>query len=410
MSNSPNKIPYDAAPIVRDVVSGNRQTTVRKKFSHILFIASIFIFNVVISSFFIYYIYNNKNNNNIIINNQIVAESSVSAVAASKAKLSSVLIGAGGQDSNKKSFSETNIPNYAQLLKDTDSNGAGVIVKLDTANKEAYILTCNHVVSGYGKAVFVLLYDSYTPVIATVVGRSTGYDLAVLKITTDQVLGACREATIANSSLITEGDEAIAVGNPLRKGFAVTVGHVSRTNMLANTNGLTIRSIQVDTAANPGNSGGGLFDGNGDLIGIVQSKNTNAGIDNVACAIHSNMASSLANNIIEGRQLQYADLGIEIEIDGVELIQIDGKIYRNEKIVVKNVLESSDAYNKLLNDDQIVAFTYNGKTVQVLNEYTYEEIKFDLRVGDVIEISVLRNGEPTNTPIRITITKLMADY
>lgn len=410
MSNSPKKIPYDAAPIVREVVSGNRQAPVRKKFSHIIFVAAIFIFNVVISCFFIYYIYNNKNNNNIIINNQIVAESSVSAVAASKAKLSSVLIGAGGQDDNKKSFSETNIPDYVELLLDTASKGAGVIIKLDTQNKEAYILTCNHVVSGYGKAVYVLLYDSYTPVLATVVGRSTGYDLAVLKITGDQVLGACREATIANSSLIAEGDEAIAVGNPQHNGFAVTVGHVSRTNVISNTVGLSIRSIQVDTAINPGNSGGGLFDSNGNLMGIVQTKNTNDGIDNVATAIHSNTAISIANNLIEGRQLQYADLGISLQIDGVELKQIDGKIYRTEKIVVKNVLESSDAYNKLLKDDQIVAFTYNGKTVQVLNEYTYEEIKFDLRVGDVIEFSVLRNGEPTNTPIRVIITKLMADY
>ena len=417
-SSSNKKIPYDASPIARDS-SASRQSPARKNFSNFIFVAAIFLFNIVISSLFIYYVYNNKNTNSITINNQIVAEGTVSAVAASKAKLSSVCIGAGGEDENGVLFGKKipeesydpdagkiNIPNYAELLTRTALKGSGVIIDIDKSSGEAYILTCNHVIGNYSAAVFVLLYDSYFPVQATVVGRSTNYDLAVLKVEDDQVKGASQAATVANSSFVVEGEDAIAVGNPQSNGFAVTVGHVSRTNILASANGLSIRSLQVDTPINAGNSGGGLYDKNGNLIGIVRTKNTSDGIDNVATAIHSNTALSIANNLMEGRQLQYVDLGVVLEIKGVEIQQIDGKIYRTDKVFVKSVSETSDAYNKLKAGQQIIGLSYNGKTVQVLNEYCFEEIKFDLRIGDTIEFSILGRNEP----ISVQITKLVSDY
>lgn len=403
--NSQRKIPYDASPISREVTT-HRQSPARRNFAQILFIASIFIFNIVVGSLFVYYIYNNNHNNSIIINNQIIADTTVSAVSASRAKLSSVCIGAGGKNDSSVNFSKDNVPNYSELFTRTSSKGSGVIIKINKQVGEAYILTCNHVISNYDSAVFVLLYDSYEPLYATLVGRSTKYDLAVLKIVDDQVKGASVATTVANSSLVAEGDEAIAVGNPQSNGFAVTVGHVSRTNVLASAKGLIIRSLQVDTPINSGNSGGGLFDQNGNLIGIVQTKNTNDGIDNVATAIHSNMAISIANNIIDGRNLDYADLGLELYIKDVEIQQTNGKVYRTDKVCVGQVKDGSDAHGKLLAGDQIVAFTYNGKTVQVINKYCLEEIKFDLQLGDVIEFSVIRNGSVTKNTVRIEITNL----
>lgn len=404
--NNQRKIPYDASPISREVTS-HRQTPARKNFAQMLFIASIFIFNIVIGSLFIYYIYNNNNNNSVIINNQIISNTTVSAVAASKAKLSSVCIGAGGQDDSKVRFSKENVPDYSELFTRTSSKGSGVIIQINKQLGEAYILTCNHVVSNYDSSLFVLLYDSYKPVHATLVGRSTKYDLAVLKIEDDQIKESVSVATtVANSSLVAEGDEAIAVGNPQSNGFAVTVGHVSRTNVLASSAGVVIRSLQVDTPINSGNSGGGLFDQNGNLIGIVQSKNTNSGIDNVATAIHSNTAISIANNLIDGRNLQYADLGVSLAIKDVEIQQSNGKVYRTDKVCIASVSDNSDARGKLFAGDQIVAFTYNGKTVQVINEYCFEEIKFDLQLGDVVEFSVIRNGSVTQNTIKVEITKL----
>lgn len=405
-----NKIPYDAAPIVRDSGAG-RQTPARKKLSHVIFIAAIFLFNIVISGLFIVYIYNNKNNESIVINNQIMSQQSEIVAASSKAKLSSVCIGAGGSDENKVSFGplgdgKVNVPDYKELLIDTDSKGSGVIIDINKQTGEAYILTCNHVIGNFSSSVFVLLYDGYQPIHATVVGRSSNYDLAVLKIQDDQVRGASQAATIANSALVAEGDSAIAVGNPQHNGFAVTVGHVSRTNVLVSTAGLSIRSLQVDTAINAGNSGGGLFDDNGNLIGIVQTKNTNAGIDNVASAIHSNTALSIAKNLIEGRQLQYVDFGLELEIKGVEIKSLNGKFYRVDKIYIKDILETSDLYGKLSKGDNIVAVSYNDKTVQVMNEYFFEEIKFDLRVGDEIQFVIAGKTEPVN----VVITKLSSAY
>ena len=405
-----NKIPYDAGPISREGSNSARQAPLKNQRSLTFFMLSIFLFNIIISSFFIYFLYSNKNNNDTIyITNQISAQTTASAAATSKAKLSAVCVGAGGGDALGISFSAGNIPDYNEMLTRTASRGAGVIIKTNKNVGEAYILTCNHVISGYGSAVFVLLYDSYQPIMATVVGRSVANDLAVLKVTDEQVKGACQEATIANSSYVVEGDTAIAIGNPQSGGFAVTVGTISRANIIVSTSGLLIRSIQVDTAINKGNSGGGLFDRNGNLIGIVESKSESSSIDNVAFAVHSNTAISIANNIIEGRHLQFADAGYVLETRDAELQLIDGVYYKIDQVYISAVVEGSDAEKAgLQSGDQIVAFTYKGRTVQMVNCYSYDEIKYDLKVGDVIEYSVIRSGVAVENPIKVTISSLVS--
>lgn len=401
--NRDRKIPYDASPISRDVPN-SRQSPVRKNYAQSLFVVSIFIFNLAISFLFISYIYNNKYNSSVTVNNQIVATDNVSAAATSKAKLSSVCIGVGSRE-GEKSFSKTNVPTYSQLFNKTAIQGAGVIVDVDKSSGTAYILTCDHVISVYESAVFVLLYDSYQPIAATVVGRSSKYDLAVLKIENEQVKGSCLAANIANSTYVSEGDDAIAVGNPQANGFAVTVGHVSRTSIFASTeSGMAIRSIQVDTAINEGNSGGGLFDKNGDLIGIVQTKSASAKIDNVATAIHSNMAISIAKNLIEGRNLQYANLGINLKIVNVSMQYINGRDYRVDTIEIDDIDEDGDAHGCLLAGDTLVAIAYGGKTAQVINEYCLEEMKYNLKVGDVVQFTVIRGG--TTKIVQVKVTKL----
>ena len=410
MGEGYNKIPYDAVPISREGANSARQAPLKNQRSLTFFMTAIFLFNILISAFFIYFLYSNKNTENTIyITNEISAETTAAAAATSKAKLSAVCIGAGGGDALGISFSAGNVPDYNEILTRTSSRGAGVIIKANKSIGEAYILTCNHVISGYGSAVFVLLYDSYKPIYATVVGRSVSNDLAVLKIVDNQVKGSCQEATIANSSYVAEGDTAIAIGNPQSGGFAVTVGTISRTNIIVSTSGLLIRSIQVDTAINKGNSGGGLFDKNGNLIGIVESKSESSSIDNVAFAVHSNTALSIANNLIEGRHLQYADAGYTLETRDANLQLIDGVYYKIDQVYVLSVEEGSDAAKAgLQSGDQIVAFTYKGRTVQMINCYSYDEIKYDLKVGDVVEYSIIRGGVVVQNPIKVTISSLVS--
>ena len=408
--SSYNKIPYDAAPISREGGGMQRQNVVRNKFSHNLFIAAIFIFNIIISVLFIHYINNNSSKEIINLNTTIYAEATVSAEASSKAKLSSVCIAAGGMDNDRESFSFSNKPDYNEFFTMTNQ-GAGVIFDVNKLTGEAYILTCNHVVSSYSNAVFVVLYDSYVPIYATVIGKSTKNDIAVLKISSEVVSQSlCSAATIADSSLITEGEPAIAVGNPLRGGFAVTSGTISNTSVFVKISGLNLRTIQVDTAINRGNSGGGLYNKNGDLIGIVQSKKESVQVDNMANALHINGVISIANNLIENRQLQYADLGITFQ-KGIqaEIQQIDGIKYKFDQIYVQDVVEGSDAENLLLPRDRIIAFTYNGKTVQVVNAYSFSEIKFDFKYGDTIKFTIIRDGSVLEETVEVTVSQLKSD-
>lgn len=401
-----NKIPYDASPIVRDSGSNFKQTPVRNKISNSIFVAAIFIFNIVISALFINYLLTNKKDDTIIINNNVVAQGSISDVALTKAKLSSVCIGSGGTDKDGVSFSSENIPDYNELLKRSAHRGSGVLIDVNKTTGEAYILTCNHVVNGN---TFVLLYDSISPIMATVVGKSIYNDLAVLKIQSEQVKGACQAAQIADSSYVSTGDEAIAVGNPQSNGFAVTIGYVSRTNVFVSASGLTLRTLQIQTPINGGNSGGGLFDKNGALIGIVESKTASDSIDNVAFAIHSNAAMSIAKNLIEGRYLQYAESGYSVEVRGVDVIQAGDKTYTYDKVYVKSVKEGSDAkLAGLREDDQIISFSYNGNLVKMTNAYAYEEIKYNLKVGDRIEYTVIHKGSEVQEVISFTITKLVS--
>ena len=401
------KIPYDASPIAREYNSSIRQNPSKNRLSVSIFLVAILIFNIISGIVLIGYVLKDKDQQPVNINTEITTEGFVSAVAASKAKLSVVCIGVGG--GNKQGpFTEDHLPSYYELFKNTMETGSGVIIDVNKQTDEAYILTCYHVVQNYADYVFVLLYDSSVPVWAKVVGKSISNDVAVLKIQTSQVDGACVAATLTDSSFITEGQDVIAIGNPQSGGFATTKGIISRTSVITeSTSGLSLRCIQVDAAINGGNSGGGLFDTNGNLLGIVSSKHSSASIDNVAFAMHINQSISIANNIIDGRQLQYAESGLVLKIDGFDISVINGLIYKTERVLIHSIVDGSDAASSGLKaDDRILKIRYNDKLVNIVNSNTYDEIKFDLQVGDTIEYFVERNGEVLAEPIKVTITTL----
>lgn len=113
-----------------------------------------------------------------------------------------------------------------------------------------------------------------------------------------------KEVEIANSNEINVGDKAIAIGNSEALGISATSGIVSVDSeyitMLSLDEKAYVdhRVIRIDTAVNGGNSGGGLFNSNGQLIGIVNAKITDDSIENIAFAIPSNVAISIAQNIL----------------------------------------------------------------------------------------------------------------
>ncbi len=407
------KIPYDAAPITREYnvpMQGKNDKKLQIGSLPAFVIAILVVFNIILGAVLINFV--NKPQNNNVVNltyNVSPTETSEVVVAASKAKLSAVVIGVGGSNSSGVAYSSTNVPTYNQLLS-TDSRGAGVIIGLNKSAGEAYILTCDHVVYRAPNAVFVCLYDSYTPMYATVIGESNKNDIALLKVKSDIIKTAsCTAASVANSAYVTEGDTAIAVGNPQSNGFSVTSGVVSRLNTMVSASygsySIKISTIQVDTAINSGNSGGGLFDGNGNLIGIVESKTNSASIDNVAYAVPINRAMSIALNFIDGRHEAYAKAGYSVAISGSTINEHEGKILRIPTIVVTSVQSGSDAANAGIEvGDRLVSFSYNNKTVEFTSEYSYEDEKYSINIGDTVSYKIIRNG--SEMIINVVVTEL----
>ena len=150
------------------------------------------------------------------------------------------------------------------VLQETGT-GSGVIV-----SGEGVIVTNNHVVADFatsGGSLNVELNngDQYP---ATIVGRDSNYDLAVIKINK----GNLPELTIGDSSKLMIGDPVVAIGSPLGLASTVTSGIVSALNRPVTTGSTGAESyvdaIQTDAAINPGNSGGALLDGDGKIVGI----------------------------------------------------------------------------------------------------------------------------------------------
>lgn len=400
MSNTTRqKIPYDAGPIVRDYETTKPKKVQSSIFSR-LFICAIFLFNIVVGSTLLMYIINNKSHINIQYNYSITATQGDYATITSKAKLSAVCIGAG-------KFSSSNMPSYEQLINDCYSRGAGVIISLDAKKGEAFILTCYHVIENYTGSVFVSLYDIDKPIHATTVGYSSTYDIAVLKISDEIIKETCSiSATIANSTYITESDTAIAIGNPVSGGFSASVGTVNRPNIITEISGIKARCIQVDTPINAGNSGGGLFDGNGNLIGIVKAKSNSSSLDNIAFALHINFAMSVANNIINGQNLEYAPAGYTAQANQSYIENVGGKNYKFYKVAAADVDTSSDAYKAgLRNGDIIESITYNGSTVVFNTIYTYTEIMFNLKYGDTVTYNVKSGGTSKAITFKVSTLK-----
>ena len=170
--------------------------------------------------------------------------------------------------------------------------GSGVIISSD-----GYILTCAHVVDGASSITVTIGDKDYT---ATLVGEDTTSDIAVIKIDADGLT----PATVGNSDSLKVGQSVMAVGNPLGElGGTVTGGMISALNRSVTIQGSssvnTMSLIQMDASVSPGNSGGGLFNMNGELIGIVNAKSSSSDAEGLGFAIPINDAIKVAQELLE---------------------------------------------------------------------------------------------------------------
>lgn len=274
-------------------------------------------------------------------------------------------------------------------------SGSGVIVSPD-----GYILTNNHVVEdAAANGISVELHDGeqYT---AKLIGNDPTTDLAVIKIEA----GNLSPAAIGNSDAAQVGQIVFAVGNPMGLTSTVTQGIVSaigrgQLNLNRNSEGYGIEDfIQTDAAINPGNSGGGLFNLNGELIGINSAIATSSGYyQGYGFAIPVNLAVAVAKDLIEDGEVNRGYIGVTIKSVDQNLAKYH-KLQPGEGVLVEGVVAKSAADAAGLKNGDII-LEVDGKSVGSANQL--QSLIARKRVGDDVKLKVFRYGETFEKAVRL---------
>lgn len=315
------------------------------------------------------------------------------------------------------------------------SVGAGAGVVYEMGDEYSYIVTNYHVVyyvnsttsNKIARNIYVYLYGSDVSVTTSdnsltssvdfggdaikceYIGGSMTYDIAVLRVSTSdlkEVNEHVRAVDIATNYEV--GDTAIAIGNPEGDGVSVTKGIVSVDSEPLTMTGaddrttITFRVMRIDTAVNGGNSGGGLFNINGELIGIVNAKLMYASdgtpIDNMSYALPFNNITQVANKIIDNYETNNKATGVTKLVLGVTIECVnrqniynpltgESTIYDESEIIAisSNSLASSHGLEV---GETFSAITINGERQDFSRYYDLENALISIHVGDNVQIYV----------------------
>ena len=314
--------------------------------------------------------------------------------------------------------SQNSLFGYGESDTDTNteqvsSQGSGVIYKKD--GEYAYIVTNTHVING-AKKVDIRLADG-TKVPGEIVGTDTYSDIAVVKISSEKVSAV---AEFGDSSQLTVGETAIAIGSPLGSEYAntVTQGIVSslnRTVSLKSEDGQAIstKAIQTDTAINPGNSGGPLINIQGQVIGITSSKiATNGGtsVEGLGFAIPSNDAIKIIEQLENNGKVTRPALGIQMvnlsNLSTTDLQKLKMPDGITSGVAVRSVQSNMPANGHLEKYDVITKV--DGNPITSATEL--QNALYSHSVGDEMTITYYRNGKEETTTIKLDKSTNDLDY
>lgn len=272
----------------------------------------------------------------------------------------------------------------------TEGAGSGVIITGD-----GYIVTNNHVIEGANKILVTTASGSEYS--AELIGSDSTTDVAVLKINAKGLT----PATYGNSDQLAVGDLAVAIGNPLGElGGTVTAGIISALDRQLVIDGKTMSLLQTDSSINPGNSGGGLFNSDGQLIGVVVAKSSGSDVEGLGFAIPINTAADVAQQLMDNGYVSgqpYTGMSYTEGADefggfgslfggqysgGVYIYSVDGN---NAK---KAGFKSGDLVYAV--DDQVIS--------------TFDELSSIItshKVGDKITYTIVRDGRTMDISFKL---------
>jgi serine protease Do len=281
----------------------------------------------------------------------------------------------------------TETVSYSYFYGQGVSEGAGSGVIIDN---DGYIITNNHVIED-AKSIKVTLrngneYD------AKLIGADSDQDIALIKIEPKSGENLT-VATFGDSDKLSVGDKAVVIGNPLGQlGGTVTDGIISALDRELTIDEKTMNLLQTNAAINPGNSGGGLFDGQGNLVGIVVAKassssSTSSSVEGLGFAIPINDAESILSDLKEYGYVKGkpAEIGVTLQ-DYMDMVYI------------YSVTDNSPADKAgLEKGDKIM--TVGGKEVTSSSDVKNAISKS--KAGDKLKIQIERNGETKTCTVTI---------
>lgn len=276
--------------------------------------------------------------------------------------------------------------------KDYEDSGAGSGVIIST---DGYIITCAHVVEEATK-VYVRLHDG-TERQARIVGYDSKNDIAVIKIEPKGL--SLKAAVFADSDKAVVGETVIAVGNPMGTlGGTVTNGIISALNREVTVEGYDMILMQTSASVSPGNSGGGLFNSYGYLVGIVNAKSTGEHVEGIGFAVPSNLALEIATHIMDtGYKSTRPALGVVVvELKTDEAIAEFG--VTEYGVYAASVNEGSAAdLGGMKAGDRILSI--DGREVTQNSDLT--DYLNTCEVGQRVDIVVMRDGQRITLRIRL---------
>ena len=284
---------------------------------------------------------------------------------------------------------------YGNQSYTSKAAGSGVIL-----SEDGYIITNNHVVSDSEKIV-VTTYDG-TEYDATLVGTDVKSDIAVIKIEASGL----DAASIGDSDTLRVGDTALVIGNPLGSlGGTVTSGIISATNRDMVINQQSMNLIQTNAEINSGNSGGGLFNDKGQLVGIVNAKDSGtsssgAVIEGIGFAIPINSAYKIALDLMEnGYVTNRATIGVSLSTVSDDFFDPSTGQTFSAGLYIGEVYAGSgaeaaglQAYDRIVSADGTSVTSYTDLSKILVNK----------NVGDTLELEIERNQQISTVTVTLT--------
>ena len=278
---------------------------------------------------------------------------------------------------------------YGQYVE--SGAGSGVIIGQSDTNAKIYYVVTNHHVVDDAEKIYITLRDG-TELEGKFISSDVISDIALIQIESENALNV---AKLGNGNNVLVGQDVVVIGNPLGQlGGTVTNGIISALEREVTVDGLKMNLMQTNAAISPGNSGGGMFNMSGELIGIINAKSTDESAEGLGFAIPIDYAYGIITDLLKyGYVSGRAALPVDFQ-EYTYTVSIMGQT--STYLVISGVKSGLDLK---LND---IIYSIDGQQITTKNSLL--AVLSDYKVGDAVELSVARTSGRTQKLYTYSVT------